>query len=168
MMKRIITAVLFGVASLSSISTKAQVSVNINIGSQPQWGPTGYNHVDYYYLPDVDAYYNVPSKEYIYQNNGSWVWRKTLPSRYSNYDLYSAYKVVMNTPKPYLSHQTHIREYSKYKNYRGKQLNLRDSRNNRPVNPRNNNRPDNRNNGQNRNNDQRAQRNDRDQGGRGR
>jgi len=145
-MKRIILAVIFGVASLSSISTKAQVSLNINIGSQPQWGPTGYDHVDYYYLPDVDAYYNVPAKQYVYLNNGSWVWRNSLPSKYSGYDLYNSYKVVMNTPKPYLSHQTHVKEYSKYRNYKGKQGNIRDSkdsryanaRNSRPTNVRNN------------------------------
>jgi hypothetical protein len=80
-MKRIFLAVLFGVASLTSISTKAQVNLNINIGSQPQWGPTGYDHVDYYYLPDVDAYYNVPAKQYVYLNDGNWVWRNNLPSR---------------------------------------------------------------------------------------
>ncbi|MET1054589.1 MAG: hypothetical protein ABWY16_04715 [Pedobacter sp.] len=138
-MKRIILAVIFGVASLSSISTKAQVSLNINIGSQPQWGPTGYDHVDYYYLPDVDAYYNVPAQQYVYLNNGSWIWRNSLPSQYSNFDLYNSYKVVMNTPKPYLSHQTHVREYSKYKGTKGKQGNIRDSKDARYVNARNNN-----------------------------
>lgn len=164
-MKRLILAVVFGVASLSSLSTKAQISVNVNIGSQPQWGPSGYNHVDYYYLPDVDAYYNVPSRQYVYQLNGNWVFRKTLPPRYSNYDLYSAYKVVMNTPKPYLSHQTHLREYSKYKNYRGKQVNLRDSRNARPVNSGRNDRPtDRRNDNRPDNRPGRDNRNDRDNG----
>jgi len=138
-MKRIVLAVIFGVASLSSINTKAQVSVNINIGSQPQWGPTGYDHVDYYYLPDVDAYYNVPARQYVYLNNGAWVWRNSLPSQYSGFDLYNSYKVVMNTPKPYLSHQTHVREYSKYKGYKGKQGNIRDSKDTRYVNARNNN-----------------------------
>jgi hypothetical protein len=138
-MKRIILAVIFGVASLSSISTKAQVNLNINIGSQPQWGPTGYDHVDYYYLPDADAYYNVPARQYVYQNNGSWVWRNSLPSQYSGFDLYNSYKVVMNTPRPYLSHQTHLKEYSKYKGYKGKQGNIRDSKDPRYVNARNNN-----------------------------
>ena len=137
-MKRIILAVVFGVASLSSISTKAQVSVNINIGSQPEWGPTGYDHVDYYYLPDVDSYYYVPSKQYVYQSNGSWVWRNSLPSRYSNFDLYNSYKVVMNRPQPYLMHQTHVSEYSKYKNYGGKQGSIRDSKDSRYAAARNN------------------------------
>jgi len=136
-MKRIVLAVIFGVASLSSISTKAQVSLNINIGSQPQWGPTGYDHVDYYYLPDVDAYYYVPSSQYIYQSNGSWVWRNSLPSQYANYNLYNGYKVVVNRNKPYLSHQNDVKQYSKYKNYGGKQGSIRDSRDTRYVNARN-------------------------------
>jgi hypothetical protein len=137
-MKRILLAVVFGVASLSSIDTKAQVSVNINIGSQPQWGPSGYDHVDYYYLPDIDAYYNVPNKQYIYLNNGNWVFNSNLPSRYRNYDLYNGYKVVINSPKPYLSHKIHVKEYGKYKGYRGKQVVIRDSRSARKARPANN------------------------------
>lgn len=135
-MKKILFAVLFGVASLSSISTQAQVSVNINIGSQPKWGPAGYNHVEYYYLPDLDVYYNVPSSQYVYQNNGRWVWNKNLPSRYRGYDLYNSYKVVMNTKQPYLSHNTHVKQYSQYKNKKGKQVNLRDSKNSKYANGR--------------------------------
>lgn len=137
-MKRILLAVVFGVASLSSINTKAQVSVNINIGSQPQWGPAGYDHVDYYYLPDIDTYYNVSSKQYIYLNNGKWIFNNNLPSRYRNYDLYNSYKVVINSPKPYLSHKIHVKEYSKYKGYKGKQVVIRDSRSNRQSRPANN------------------------------
>jgi hypothetical protein len=35
----------------------AQVSVSVNIGSQPLWGPTGYDQAQYYYLPEYDAYF---------------------------------------------------------------------------------------------------------------
>nr|WP_068892375.1 hypothetical protein [Pedobacter panaciterrae] len=137
-MKRILLAVIFRVASLSSIDTKAQVSLNINIGSQPQWGPAGYDHVDYYYLPDIDAYYNIPTKQYIYLNNGKWIFNTSLPARYRNYDLYNSYKVVINSPKPYLSHKTHVKEYSKFKGYKGKQVVIRDNRNVRQARPANN------------------------------
>jgi hypothetical protein len=37
----------------------SQVSVNVNIGSPPLWGPSGYSNIDYYYLPDVQAYYDI-------------------------------------------------------------------------------------------------------------
>lgn len=130
-MKRLILAVIIGVASLSSINANAQINLSINIGSQPTWGPTGYNHVENYYLPDIDAYYNVPAKMYTYQVNGQWVNRNTLPSRYSGYDLYSGYKVVINRPKPYMNHAQDVRQYSKFKNYRGKQEMIRDNRDKR-------------------------------------
>ena len=105
----------------------AQISINVNISSQPAWGPTGYNHVDYYYIPAIDAYYYVPSSQYIYLINNKWTWSSALPSRYSGFDLYGAYKVVMNTPKPYLQHQSHITKYNKYKTYTAKQPVIRDS-----------------------------------------
>lgn len=101
-------------------SVHAQVSVNINLGSPPQWGPAGYTDVRYYYLPDVEAYYDVQSSKFIYLNSGAWVHRTYLPSQYRNYDLYGGYKVVMsdyhgNTP------YTHFKEHKgKYaKGYRG-------------------------------------------------
>lgn len=129
-MKRIILAVIFGVASLSSISTKAQVNLNVNIGSQPEWGPTGYNHVDYYYLPDIETYYNVPNKQYTYLENGRWTTAKNLPSKYRNYDLYKGYKVVMNSNRPYLSHKENVQQYSRFKGAKTKQVVIRDNKKN--------------------------------------
>ncbi|MBG6234196.1 hypothetical protein IWX76_000751 [Pedobacter sp. CAN_A7] len=129
-MKNILFAVLFGVASFSSINSQAQVNVNINLAAQPQWGPAGYDHVEYYYIPDMDVYYYVPSSQYVYQNNGNWKWSKNLPSKYKNYDLYNSYKVVMNQKQPYLSHQNHVKQYSNYKNNKGKQVSLRDKKSN--------------------------------------
>jgi hypothetical protein len=98
----------------------AQVSVNINLGSPPMWGPVGYADARYYYLPDVYAYYDIHSSLFIYQSGGIWIRRAYLPSRYSNYDLYKGYKVVMTDyhgNKPYI----HYKEYkSKYaKGYHG-------------------------------------------------
>ncbi|KLT66269.1 hypothetical protein [Pedobacter sp. BMA] len=142
-MKRMIFAVLLGVASISSMPSKAQVSLSINIGQQPAWGPTGYNHVDYYYLPDIDAYYYVPSRQYVYEDNGAWVWRNSLPPRYANYDLYNGYKVVMNSPKPYLSHNKHVTQYGKFKNYKTKQPIIRDSKDSRYTGGGNRNTPQN-------------------------
>lgn len=103
-------------------SVQAQISVHVNLGTPPQWGPTGYSDVRYYYLPDVEAYYDVPSSMFIYYNGVTWVHRTYLPSRYRNYDLYNGYKVVMsdysgNTP------YTHFREHKKQyaRGYRGQE-----------------------------------------------
>ena len=128
-MKKILAAVLFGVASMFSINhASAQISLNVNIGSQPLWGPTGYDHVDYYYLPEIDAYYNVPANQYVYMANGAWVRRSTLPVKYRNVDLYRTYKVVMNGDRPYLSHTVNYNKYKSYRTSYNRQSPIRDSR----------------------------------------
>jgi hypothetical protein len=99
------------IGSLVTIPAQAQVSLNINIGSQPQWGPTGYDHVDYYYLPDVESYYYVPTRKFIYYSGNTWVHSSYLPGRYRNYDLYGGRKYVINSPRPYLRHNTYRTRY---------------------------------------------------------
>jgi hypothetical protein len=98
----------------------AQVSVNVNVGAPPAWGPVGYSNVEYYYLPDVETYYDVRTTEYIYYGNGAWIRSRRLPPAYRGYDLYSGYKVVLTDyhgPAPYALYKTHKVKY--YKGYRG-------------------------------------------------
>lgn len=111
---------IFGIVLLLTGTVHAQVVVNVNIGSPPQWGPAGYSEVQYYYLPDVEAYYDVHSSMFIYNTGGTWVHRKYLPRQYRNYDLYNGYKVVMSDYRgntPYTHFSEHKARYSK--GYRG-------------------------------------------------
>ncbi|TKB96078.1 hypothetical protein FA046_15080 [Pedobacter cryophilus] len=119
------------VLSFSATPLSAQVNINVNIGSQPLWGPVGYDHVDYYYLPDVESYYYVPTRQFVYQNNGNWIHATNLPSRYSGYNLYRGYKVVINQPRPYLYFNNHQVKYKKYKGYYGNQNAIRYSNDSR-------------------------------------
>lgn len=128
MKKLVLFAAVLMVSLFSINNAKAQVSLNINIGSQPVWGPTGYNHVEYYYFPDIDAYYYVPSGQYIFLNGGRWIWANNLPAQFGNFDLYRSYKVVINEPRPYLRNNVYAARYSKFKNYGGRQSVIRDSR----------------------------------------
>jgi len=109
-------------------NTEAQIRINVNIGSQPVWGPVGYDYADYYYIPDIDVYYSVPRHQYIYQQRGRWVFSRSLPPQYRNYDLYRGYKVVINDdPRPYIHHQTYREKYASYKGH-GDQEVIRNSR----------------------------------------
>lgn len=121
----------FGVFS-GGETVKAQVvSVNINIGVQPAWGPVGYDYVEYYYIPEIDCYYNVPQGLFYYVNNGRWISGRYLPPYYSRYDLYRLYKVVVNGYRqPWMYHSRH---YSAYHHYVGRynQPMIRYSRDNR-------------------------------------
>lgn len=80
-------------------TSNAQVNISVNFGSQPLCGPENYDYVKYYYLPEAEEYYYVPTHQFIYLNAGNWVYANNLPSRY-HVDLYSTYKVVLNEPMP--------------------------------------------------------------------
>lgn len=105
----------------ASSSMQAQVSVNVNLGLQPSWGPVGYSSVDYYYIPDVQSYYDVRATQFIYLNNGAWIRSSRLPNQYRSYDLNRGYKVVLNDyhgSRPYDNYKSHKVKY--YKGYKGK------------------------------------------------
>ncbi|MDN3550561.1 hypothetical protein [Mucilaginibacter aquaedulcis] len=126
-MKKIILTAAILLSCLTVKIASAQISLSINIGSQPDWGPTGYDHADYYYMPDIDSYYDINAHQYVYLNNNVWVHTVALPPRYSNYDVYHGYKVVVNQPNPWI-HNDVIRQ--KYASYRGRrdQTIIRDSK----------------------------------------
>jgi hypothetical protein len=94
--------------------TQAQVSVNINIGSQPLWGPIGYDYVRYYYMPEIDVYYNVATRKYTYWHKNKWITRSSIPKHYRHVDLYRTYKVVVNVNDPWHNHGFYHRKYGHY------------------------------------------------------
>jgi hypothetical protein len=102
-------------------------NLNFNVDRQPIWGPAGYDHVEYYYLPDLEVYYNVPQQRWFYFERGRWMNSSSLPSRYRGYDLYHSYKVVVNDREPYRHHETYRAKYSSFKGRQGQQP-IRDSR----------------------------------------
>lgn len=119
-MKKILIASIILAALIFTNETKAQVSVglSINIGSQPAWGPVGYDHVDYYYLPDIDVYYYVPTHEYVYLRGNRWIHTTVIPAPYAGFDFYHAHKVVLNgVNNPWM----HAAEYrAKYAQFKGR------------------------------------------------
>lgn len=116
-----------------SSTAKSQVSINVNINSQPAWGPEGYQRANFYYFPDLNVYYNVNQSLFYYLSNARWISNRYLPSRYGKYDLYTLYKVVINNlSRPWLRNNIHQREYRRYRGNRN-QLCIRSSNNNRYV-----------------------------------
>ena len=133
-MKKLIVMSVLLASSFIYKAADAQVrfSLNINVGSQPEWGPSGYEHVDYYYLPDLDMYYNVPNRTYTYLQGNHWVTVNSVPSQYRNYDFYKGYKVVVNEPNPWTRNVTYKTRYASYRGNRN-QVNLRDYNRSRTV-----------------------------------
>ena len=107
--------VAFGIVLFCASAVQAQVSVRFNLGVQPEWAPVGYEDSRYYYLPDVEAYYDVQNSMFIYYEGNSWIHRSYLPSRYRNYDLYHGYKVGMGNYRgntPYYNHREYRARYA--------------------------------------------------------
>jgi hypothetical protein len=125
-MKKLILLTTLILGGFLSQSTDAQVSIKVNISSQPIWGPVGYDHVDYYYIPDIEAYYYVPKHRFIYFQGNRWIFSSTLPPRYHNFDLYRVDKVVINEPQPYLHHNEYKMKYAAYRGHHNQQ-DIRDS-----------------------------------------
>ena len=110
-----------GLILLASTTNHAQVSINVNIGTPPSWGPAGYANVEYYYLPDIEAYYDIRASQFIYFGGGGWIRASYLPRQYRNYDLYHGYKVVLTDYhgyRPYTYFRNHKMKY--YKGYKGR------------------------------------------------
>lgn len=101
----------------------AQVSVSVNIGTAPDWGPSVTTE-RYYYMPEIETYYDVPSREYIYIDNGAWVRRATLPVVYRDYNLYRGRKVILHDYRgnaPYVHYTAHKVKYIKgHKHWKAK------------------------------------------------
>lgn len=111
-LKIILLVALFSVAN----SIYSQVSVNINLGTPPVWAPANAVAVQYYYLPEIGVYYDVPAERYIYMRNGSWLRSAALPAQYRYYDLRHGRTVYLTDYRgnaPYKYYKTHKVKYGK-------------------------------------------------------
>ena len=111
----------------SAVDAQLRINLGFNVDRQPIWGPVGYDHAEYYYLPDIEAYYSVPQHMYYYQERGRWIGRSSLPSRYRNFDLYNAHKEVINERTPWRNHAMYRDKYASFKGQHDQQP-IRDAR----------------------------------------
>ncbi len=84
----------------------------------PTWAPA-YDNVpqtQYYYLPDIQVYYDVWHHEFVYMDNGSWVFAPVLPPMYAWYDLYHGHTVILDrmVHQPWMHHELYAAHYPRY------------------------------------------------------
>ena len=117
-MKKLLFSAMFVSAFLFYNETKAQVrfNINLNIGARPAWGLPGNYAGDYYYLPEIDSYYDIPTRQFIYFDGDEWIYASSLPYMYRDYDLYRGFKVVVNEPRPFLHCDYYRNRYRSYYN----------------------------------------------------
>jgi hypothetical protein len=84
----------------------------------PDWAPQYENpgQVSYYYMPDIQTYYDVRNRQFIYYDNGAWIYSSYISPQYSSYDLYNAYIIVLdyNSHEPWRHHQDYYSHYPPY------------------------------------------------------
>jgi len=127
--------IVFGMILMFAGTMQSQISVRLNVGTPPHWGPSGYSNVRYYYLPDIESYYDVNSSMFIYYSGNRWIHSRNLPARYRDYDLYNGYKVVLNDYRgntPYIHFRENRMKYAKgYRGHEQRNIGERHDRNDR-------------------------------------
>ncbi len=104
---------LFGFVLFISMNIHAQVIINPEAGNP---GPKGQTEARFYYIPDIEVYYDIQKSNYIYLNGTHWEYSDVLPVRYAYYDLNSGYKVMLydySGEKPQSLFKTHRAKYPK-------------------------------------------------------
>jgi hypothetical protein len=85
---KILCTALLGLMALAAApSAQAQVYVNT---APPAWGPPVPQGTQFYYIPEIDGYYDLYAQQYIVFQNGQWV---ALPPSY--YDPYQFHPVII-------------------------------------------------------------------------
>ncbi|MEI7676972.1 MAG: hypothetical protein WCJ03_09345, partial [Bacteroidales bacterium] len=97
---------------LESASNRQSVVVYEN----PAWAPAYHPGVRYYYFPDLEMYYDLSNRDFIYLSDGQWLFSNTLPPFYADYNLYNGFVVSLNVRvfQPWRHHQYYVSNYPRY------------------------------------------------------
>jgi hypothetical protein len=78
----------------------------------PVYADADYNaNDDYYYLPDVGAYYNINEQCYYYFDGNNWISAAFLPGEYHDFDWRNARRYEVREPHPYLRNNFYVNRY---------------------------------------------------------
>jgi hypothetical protein len=100
--------VLGATAAFAAPSAHAQIGVNAQFG-HPAWGPAAPAGAQYYYVPEIDGYYDLAAQRYIVLRNGQWVPVATMPG----YNPASFHPVVVDYRgrQPWAQYRDHHARY---------------------------------------------------------
>ncbi|MDN3656595.1 hypothetical protein QWZ08_13200 [Ferruginibacter paludis] len=96
-------------------STPSYIAAGVQY-SNPSWAPPYSEGVRYYYLPDIEVYYDLSDPEFIYLDNGQWSFSPLLPPIYAGYDLFNSFVISLqwNVYQPWMHHQYYVAHYPRY------------------------------------------------------
>lgn len=119
----IISAMVLGGLGVKTADAQIGIRINLNLGNRPVYVPAPEPEVinepvydDYYYLPEVEAYYSVGEHCYYYQDGNRWIAAAYLPGVYRNFDWRTARRFEIRTNRPYMHHDVYRGRFGGYNN----------------------------------------------------
>jgi hypothetical protein len=76
-------------------------------------------YLRYYYFPNLQAYFDLLNREYIFKHNGEWHYAAELPQNYGGYSLYKTTRTFITDydgEEPFQFLDTHKKTYPYSKN----------------------------------------------------
>jgi len=118
----IMSALVMGGLGVKTADAQIGIRVNLHFGGQPVYAPAPPPVInepvydDYFYLPEVEAYYSVGERCYYYNDGERWISAAYLPGRYHDFDWRSARRYEVRTNRPYLRHDVYRGKFGGYVN----------------------------------------------------
>lgn len=108
----LISAIAISGMMVQTANAQIHLGLHVNLGG-PVYVPAApvYADDDYYYLPDVQAYYSVNSRMYYYNDGYNWVSAAYLPGAYRDYDWTHARRFEVRGDRPYLHDDVYRARY---------------------------------------------------------
>jgi len=107
-----------GLALFSGCGTTLPANQGQDVRSMvvaPPWAPPYDDSrlVRYYYLPDLEVYYDVRGHAFVCRQNGNWAFMRSLPPAYAGVDLSTTFVVVLDSraSEPWMRHPYYIAHY---------------------------------------------------------
>lgn len=104
--------------SLGTLATSSHLCAQVvnQQYSNPAWAPAYVPGVRYYYLPDIETYYDLSNQDFVYLDNGQWLFSSTLPPVYGSYDLYKGFTIALDADvyEPWMHNQYYVSHYPRY------------------------------------------------------
>lgn len=112
----LVSAIIF-VSFFSSCDMYSYVTPSTEVTyANPEWAPLYSSGVRYYYLPDIECYYDLSNQDFVYLYDGRWSYSRSLPPMYSGYDLNNGFVVALdyNTYQPWMHYHYYVSHYPRY------------------------------------------------------
>ena len=100
---------------VSNVAAQDRDQMNV---APPSWAPDydSQNSAHYYYLPDIECYYDLWNREFVYLEEGNWQFSPTLPPIYAGYDLNNCFTVILNNSvhEPWMHFHYYVAHYPRF------------------------------------------------------